>query len=500
MQFNILKKFKNRKVKEAKLYHSLIPIIYLVASLVYLLFIKRLYPEQTKNLGPHLALFSAGMVGAFVAIFMLGHKWKFIQEGFLNTIKMSMEACIILLVIGMLVGTWILSGVVPVMIFYGLKVISPQIFLPTVMLLCTIISLASGSSWTTAATVGIAMMGVGSGLGIPSHITAGAVISGAYMGDKMSPLSETTNLAPAMAGTDLFTHIRHMLYTTVPSYLIAFTLFIFVGMKYTKSGLNTSNIDLIMTNLSQQFNITPWLLLVPLCVIIIVLFKVPAIPGLAMAAAIGGVAAIFTQGASVLDVLLAAQTGYNSNTGFEVLDNLLTRGGLESMLSTVCLIIFAVFFGGVMEKTGMLQAVSNQILKLARNRGMLISSTVATSAVTNIISGDQYISIIMPGRMFKQVYRKRGFAPENLSRTLEDSGTLLSPLIFWNTCGAYMIKTLGISPWVYIPYCFFNLLNPVIAIIYGFTGFSIKKLKKSELEEEFDDEDSDNDNDVLAKA
>ena len=384
-----------------------------------------------------------------------------------------------------------LSGVVPVMIFYGLKVISPQIFLPTVMILCTIISLAPGSSWTTAATVGIAMMGVGSGLEIPPHITAGAVISGAYMGDKMSPLSETTNLAPAMAGTDLFTHIRHMLFTTVPSYLIALTLFIFVGMKYAKSNMNTSNIDLIMTNLSQQFNITPWLLLVPLCVIAIVLFKIPAIPGLAIAAAIGGFAAILAQGSSVLEVLLAAQTGYSSDTGVEVIDSLLTRGGLESMLSTVCLILFAVFFGGVMEKTGMLQAVSNQIMKLAFNRGMLISSTVVTSGVTNLISGDQYISIIMPGRMFKQVYRDRGLAPENLSRTLEDSGTLLSPLIFWNTCGAYMIATLGISSWLYIPFCFFNLLNPVIAIIYGFTGFSIKKLQKTDEDEISEDEDSD---------
>ncbi len=494
--------FKKREVKEAKLYHSLIPIIFLVASLVYILILKKQYPERADDLGAHLALFSAGMVGSFVAIFMLGYKWKFIQEGFLETIKMSMEACIILLVIGMLVGTWILSGVVPVMIFYGLKIISPQIFLPTVVILCTIISLASGSSWTTAATVGIAMMGVGAGLGIPAHITAGAVISGAYMGDKMSPLSETTNLAPAMAGTDLFTHIRHMLYTTIPSYVITLILFVIVGLKYARVDMNTGNIDLIMTNLSQQFTITPWLLLVPLSVIVIVLLKIPAIPGIFLAAAIGGVAAFFAQRASLLDVLMAAQTGFKSDTGVAVIDSLLSRGGIESMFRTVCLILFAVFFGGIMEKTGMLQAISNQILRLAKNRAMLISSTVVTSGVTNMISGDQYISIIVPGRMFKKIYRDRGYAPENLSRTLEDSGTLLSPLIFWNTCGAYMIATLGISPWLYVPYCFFNLLNPLIAILYGITGFSIKKLDpndKNYTEEEVFDNDDDDD-DALANA
>ncbi|UDQ98569.1 Na+/H+ antiporter NhaC [Lentisphaerota bacterium WC36G] len=481
MQF---KSSKKRERKEAKLYHALIPLTFLVASLVYILIIKREYPEQADGLGPHLALFSSGIVAAGVAIFMLGYTWKYIQKGFLDTIKVSLEASIILIIIGMLVGTWILSGVVPVMIFYGLKVISPEAFLPTVVLLCTVISLASGSSWTTAATVGIAMMGVGSGLGIPGYVTAGAVISGAYMGDKMSPLSETTNLAPAMAGTDLFTHIRHMLYTTIPSYIISLILFIFIGMKYSKSNMNTSNIDLILSGLDQQFNLSPWLMLVPLCVIVIVLLKVPAIPGLALAAAIGGIAAILVQGSSLVEVLIAAQSGFTSNSGVEIIDSLLTRGGLESMLSTVCLIIFAVFFGGVMEKTKMLDAISKYILHFARNRGLLITSTVATSGITNLISGDQYISIIMPGRMFRKVYLDRGYAPENLSRTLEDAGTLLSPLIFWNTCGAYMIVTLGVSPWVYVPFCFFNLINPIVAIIYGFTGFSIKKLSPEAIEHE----------------
>jgi len=459
--------------KEVSLSIALIPVAFLLVSLVITLVVFELGEA-------HIALFLSAMFTALIAITVLKVPWKEIEDGMINSIKMSMQAIIIMLIIGMVVGTWILSGIVPTMIFYGLKILSPGIFLVATMLICSVVSLATGSSWTTAATVGIALIGVGTGLGMPIEMVAGAIISGAYFGDKMSPLSDTTNLAPAMAGTDLFTHIRHMLYTTVPSYVISLVLFAILGIKYAGESLDQSSIDVILNGLDSAFNLSPILLIAPVLIIVIVVKKIPAVPGLFGAALLGGIFAMIFQGSSLGTVLDVANNGYSSSLGVDAIDSLLSRGGMQGMLWTVSLILCAMMFGGAMEKSGMLNSIAANILKLAKNTGGLIAATIFTSIGMNIIAADQYLAIVIPGRMYAEAYKERNLHPKNLSRTLEDAGTLTSPLIPWNTCGAYMISTLGVAPWVYVPYCFLNLINPVIAIIYGYTGFSIEYMDDEE--------------------
>ncbi len=463
-----------KEVKKATIGYALIPLLFLIVSLVLTL---------TKWGGsPHIPIFTSAIVASLVAMVGLNYAWKDIEEGIVDTIKMSMGAILILMIIGMVVGTWILSGIVPTMIYYGLKVLSPGIFLVATLLICSIVSLATGSSWTTAATVGIALMGVGMGLGIPSHIIAGAIISGAYFGDKMSPLSDTTNLAPAMAGADLFDHIRHMIYTTGPSYIVSGILFAIIGVKYAKGTIDTASIDVLLTGLQGAFTLSPILLLAPLLVIGIVVMKTPAIPGLFGGAILGGLFAAMFQGANMSSIIDALHNGFVSTTGIEAIDSLLSRGGMASMMGTVSLILCAMTFGGVMERTGMLQAIADQILKLAKSTGSLVLATILTSIAMNLIAGDQYLAIVIPGRMYKSAYDKRGLAPKNLSRVLEDSGTLTSAMIPWNTCGAYMITTLGIAPWTYIPYTFLNVLNPIVSIFYGYTGITMEMVETPETE------------------
>lgn len=473
----------NKVKKETTFIYALIPLLFLMGSLFYAI--------QIAHIDVHIPILTSAFFAAGVAIFGLNYTWDEIEKGMMDTIKMSLQAIIILMIIGMVVGTWIQSGVVPTMIFYGLKILSPGIFLPATVIICAIVAVATGSSWTTAATVGIALVGVGEGLGIPRNIVAGAIISGAYMGDKLSPLSDTTNLAPAMAGTDLFTHIKHMLYTTIPSFVITLIMFGFLGRKYTGAALNTELIDSILNTLSGNFNLNPILLLVPVIVIGAVVMKVPAIPGLFFGSILGGLAAMVFQGATMASAFTTLHYGYSAESGLAMVDDLLNRGGLDSMMWTISLILCAMILGGIMEKTQMLATLALKILSIAHSTGNLILVTIITPIFVNTVAGDQYLSIVITGRMFKDAYAERGLHPKNLSRSLEDAGTLTSPLIPWNTCGAYMIATLGLAPWTYVPYCFLNLINPVIAIIYGYTGFSIEMLDKDE------NKDKNNDNDKV---
>lgn len=455
--------------KQATLLHAFIPIIVLIASLSVSIIVF--------EADPHIPLIIAIIVASLVAIFSLGYTWKEVEKGAIDTIQMSMQAILILMTIGTLIGTWILSGTVPAMIYYGLQILSPSIFLVAALIICSIVSVATGSSWTTAGTIGIALMGVGQGLGIPAPIVAGAIVSGAYFGDKMSPLSDTTNLAPAMAGSTLFEHIRYMFYTTVPSYLIAMVLYGIISIKYAGNILDTGNIDLILNSIADNFSISPLLILPPIIVIVLVVLKVPALPGLISGTIIGGIFAALFQGAGFGDIIDAAHYGFATETGIEMVDELLSGGGLDSMMWTVSLILLAMVFGGVMEKTGMLQAIGNTILKFANSTGSLVTATILTSFAVNVLAADQYLAIVISGRMYKDVYDERGLEPKLLSRTLEDAGTLTSPLIPWNTCGAFMKSALLVSPVAYAPYAFLNILNPIIAIIYGFTGFGIKQDK-----------------------
>lgn len=457
--------------KEATLIHALIPIVVLVSALF--ISITRFEAD------PHIPIIVAIVVAATVAIFSLGFKWEEIEKGAIQTIQMSMQAILILMVIGTVIGVWILSGTVPTMIYYGLQVLSPGIFLIATSIICAVVALSTGSSWTTAGTVGVALIGVGQGLGIPVEIVAGAIVSGAYFGDKMSPLSDTTNLAPAMAGTTLFEHIKYMFYTTVPSFIIALILYGIIGIKYAGKALDTANIDIILNGLSSNFSISPLLLLPPIIVIILVVLKIPALPGLIAGTAIGGVFASIFQGSSLAEIVDAAHYGFGIESGVEMVDELLNRGGLDSMMWTVSLILLAMVFGGIMERTGMLGAIGNAILRFANNTGSLITATILTSLAVNILAADQYLSIVIPGRMYKDVYDERQLHPKVLSRTLEDAGTLTSALIPWNTCGAFMHSALLVSPLAFAPYAFLNIINPIIAIIYGFTGFSIVKVDKN---------------------
>lgn len=459
-----------KRRKKATIGHALIPIIVLIFALsISIIFIKA---------DPHIPLIIGIIAASLVGIFMLGYSWEDIEKGAIETIQLSMQAVLILMTIGTLIGTWILSGTVPAMIYYGLKILSPSIFLVATMIICSIVSIATGSSWTTAGTIGVALMGVGQGLGIPAPIIAGCIISGAYFGDKISPLSDTTNLAPAMAGCTLFEHIRYMFYTTIPSYLIAIILYGIIGAKYAGQALDTQNIDLILNAISSNFNISPLLILPPIIVIILVILKIPALPGLICGTILGGIFAAVFQGAGIGDIIDAAHYGVITETGITMVDELLSGGGLDNMMWTVSLILLAMTFGGIMERTGMLQAVGNAILKLANNTGSLVTATIVTSIAINLLAADQYLAIVIPGRMYKKVYDERGLEPRLLSRTLEDAGTLTSPLVPWNTCGAFMKSALGISAFQYAPFAFLNLINPIIAIIYGFTGFSIKQSKK----------------------
>ncbi|WZL74029.1 Na+/H+ antiporter NhaC [Clostridiaceae bacterium 35-E11] len=455
------------KIKQVCFAKAMIPVIFLIVALV----------STLKYFGgdPHIPILAAAAVAAMIAV-ASGQKWADLENGMIETIRDSMQAVLIVGIIGMIIGTWILSGTVPTMIYYGLKIISPKVFLVAACLICSMVALATGSSWTTAGTVGIALIGMGQGLGIPLPMVAGAIISGAYFGDKMSPLSDTTNLAPAMAGTTLFEHIRHMIYTTGPSYVISLILYGILGIKYGSKTLDTTSINSILNALSSQFVISPLLLIPPILVIVMVVLKAPAIPGLIGGTVLGGIFAFIFQGVGMSQIIEATHYGYVSETGNEVIDSLLTRGGLDSMMWTLSLVLIAMCFGGIMEKSGMLNAIASKIVLFANNTGNLILATVLTCIATVLVTGEQYLSMVIPGRMYKNIYADLGLHPKNLSRTLEDAGTLTSPLIPWSTCGAFMYTSLGVYPFVYAPFAFLCIINPLIAIFYGYTGITLEKL------------------------
>ncbi len=430
----------------------------------------------------HVALVISAVFGAIVAI-ANGFKWAYIEKGIINNIGRSMQAILILLCIGMLIGTWIAGGIVPALIYYGLMIMSPGIFLVATCLICCVVSLATGSSWTTAGTVGIALIGVGTGLGIPVEMAAGAIISGAYFGDKMSPLSDTTNLAPAMAGATLFDHVRHMIKTTGVSLIIALILFAILGMGHSGQEVDMTQVDTLMSAMKENFYISPILIIPPLLVIAMVVFKVPALPGLFGGVLLGALCAIVFQGAEIGSLMtITAYEGFVSETGNEFVDALLSRGGFSSMYYTVGLILCAMCIGGVLDSTNMLKILCESLLKFAKGTGSLVAITIVTCIVVNIAASDQYLSIVLPGRMYKEAYEDRRLKNKNLSRVLEDSGTLTSPLVPWNTCGTYQATTLGVPTLSYLPYCFLNLINPIVSLVYGITGFTMEKMTDEEYE------------------
>ena len=447
-----------------------------------------------------LALLFSGALATIIGIYY-GSKWKDIIEGISNSIKSIVPAIIMLLLIGSLAGTWLISGVIPTMIYYGLQILNPTIFLFASAIITAIVSLATGSSWSTIATVGIALLGIGTAIGLPVGLIGGAIISGAYFGDKMSPLSETTNMAAAISGVDLFDHIKYMMYTTVPSFIITLILFLGIGFYFT-TDISSEQIEKALGVISTKFVISAWLFLVPNAVIAMIIKKVAAIPALFFGTLLGGVFAILFQPEIVIEVSGASINSISSyyigvinamigdvnftavnasiNNIFNVAEadrsDLLKSGGMYGMLNTLLLIFCAMTFSGAIESTGLLSRMAEPIIKYAQNTGSLIATTACTCIFFNITTSDQYMSIIVPGRMFADTYIEKGLAPENLSRTLEDSGTVTSVLIPWNSCGAAQSAVLGVATLAYLPFCFFNLISPLMTIAYGYFGIKIKKI------------------------
>jgi Na+:H+ antiporter, NhaC family len=479
-----------KALKRPTLIQALIPVIFLTSLISINVFI---FQDDALSGSNQIVLILSASVAAVVAM-SLGHKWTDLRAGVVKSIGSAMTAILILLLIGSLAGTWLLGGVVPAMIYYGLQILNPTIFLFAACVVSAVVSLATGSSWSTVATLGVALLGIGRALGIPDGVIGGAIISGAYFGDKMSPLSDTTNLAPAMAGTDLFTHIRYMAWTTIPSISITLIIFMVLGLnKY--GGTVYSDITPVLTAIDNTFNINPFLFLVPALVIFLIIRKTPALPALFIGTLAGAVCALIFQPqiiqqvsgmndrfhvAAYIAIMKSMYTEISVNTNHEMVNSLLETGGMRGMLNTVWLIICAMIFGGIMESSGLLHRITESVIKLAHNTGSLIASTAGTCVFFNITASDQYLSIVVPGRMFAETYRERGLKPQNLSRTLEDSGTVTSVLVPWNTCGATQATVLGVPTLTFLPYCFFNIISPFMTIIFAYLNIRISRFKPGE--------------------
>jgi len=471
--------------KELNFIEALIPVVILMAMLAYNIFFvegQEWFGTYTNQIILLLGGASAAVVGLFNKVSvkpMIKEIWENLQSVFVPIM--------ILFLVGALAGTWLVSGVIPAMVYYGLQVLSPAIFLPASVIICAIISIATGSSWTTSATVGIALIGIGSALGISPGMIAGAVISGAYFGDKMSPLSDTTNLAPAMAGTDLFTHIRYMTFTTVPTIII--TLIAFGIMSATIDTAGSADISGLLTSIDGTFNITPMLFIVPLVVIVLILFKTKPLVALVTGVILAAIFAVIFQ-SNVLNgladsnftaIIKSILTDTQITTDNDKLNDLFSAGGMQGMLWTILLICCAMVFGGIMDAIGALSRLTKALLKLATTVFGLFASTVISCLGLNAIASDQYLALVIPGKMFKKAYQDKGLAPENLSRTLEDSGTVTSVLIPWNTCGAYQSGVLGVGVGEYFVYAIFNWLSPFTTLFFAALNLKIRMLKDKSL-------------------
>ncbi len=470
--------------KELSIYEALFPIIILVGLLAYNIFI---FGDSALSGSNQFILLIGAAVAAIVG-FRNKVSYAQMMEEVAHNVKSTSGAILILLMVGALSGTWLLSGIIPTMIYYGLQILSPSIFLAASLIICAVISIATGSSWSTSATVGIALIGIGNTMGINPGMTAGAVISGAYFGDKLSPLSDTTNLAAAMAGADLFDHIKYMLITTVPSILFAFLVFAVLGLNI--SALSSPDITDKLSAIQGAFNISPWLFLVPVLVIILIMRKTQPLIALMAGAIMGGIAAVIAQpdlvvkvaDGSALDfntaykgVMNALTTKTSIETSNAELNDLFSGKGMAGMLGTIWRIICAMVFGGVMDAIGALARITSALLNLFQTAFGLFSSTVMSCLAINLTASDQYLALVIPGKMFKKAYEDKGLHPVNLSRTLEDSGTVTSVLVPWNTCGAYNSGVLGVATGEYFIYAIFNWLSPIMTLLVAGIGYKIKK-------------------------
>ncbi|WP_248723070.1 Na+/H+ antiporter NhaC [Seonamhaeicola sp. ML3] len=472
--------------KELNIWEALIPVFALVAMLFYNVFF--VYGDDALSGSNQFILLLGAAVAAIVGFFNKV-SYKQMLDEVAENIKSTSGAILILLMVGALAGTWLISGIIPSMIYYGLQILNPTIFLAACVIICAIISIATGSSWTTSATVGIALIGIAKTLDVSVGMTAGAVLSGAYFGDKMSPLSDTTNLAPAMAGGELFSHIRYMALTTVPTIVITLIIFIIIGFTINTTG--TPDISDKLASIDAAFTISPWLFVVPAIVIFMIVKKTPPLVALLVGTLLGGIAAIIAQPNIVMAIAEAEALTFKSaykgvmnaitvdsavQTTDTELNDLFSSGGMKGMLGTIWLIICAMVFGGVMDAIGALSKISASLLSFASSVFGLFASTVASCLALNFTASDQYLALVVPGKMFKKAYENKGLAPENLSRTLEDSGTVTSVLIPWNTCGAYQSGVLGVPVVDYLAFAIFNWLSPFMTLLFAAFRIKIKQI------------------------
>ncbi|APU66953.1 Na+/H+ antiporter NhaC [Christiangramia flava] len=471
--------------RELNIWEALIPVFALIGMLAFNVYV---FGDDALSGSNQFILLMGGAVAAIVGYF---NKIKFddmINE-VANNIHSTAGAILILLMVGALAGTWLISGIIPTMIYYGLQILNPTIFLAATVVICSIISVATGSSWTTSATVGIALIGIANALDISLGMTAGAILSGAYFGDKMSPLSDTTNLAPAMAGTDLFTHIKYMAITTVPTITITILAFVIIGLNIDTEG--TTDTSSILNAIDASFNISPWLFIVPVIVIFLIVKKTSPLVALLVGTLLGAIAALILQPEIVQSISGSEELNFISGykgimnaitvdtaieTDSEALNDLFASSGMAGMLGTIWLILCAMVFGGIMEAIGALSRISTALLNLFHTTFGLFASTVFSCLALNVTASDQYLAIVVPGKMFAKAYKDKGLAPENLSRSLEDSGTVTSVLIPWNTCGAYHSGVLGVPTLSYAGYAFFNYLSPFMTLLFAALNIKIRTL------------------------
>jgi NhaC family Na+:H+ antiporter len=473
--------------KTLPLFTAVTPIIVLMG----LLFINMQYFDDALGGANQTALLIAATICGLIA-WRYGKSWKIIEERILHTILTAMGPILILFLIGALSGAWMISGIIPMMIYYGIEIMHPSFLLVASVVICSIVSLATGSSWSTIATIGVAIIGVGEAFGLNPGLVAGAIISGAYFGDKMSPLSDTTNLAPAVAGTNLFTHIRYMLYTTGPAWILALLIFGIIGI-FQSGQVSTIDTEYIRQGIAENFNTSPWLLLAPIILILIIIKKTPAVPAMIVGVLLGLVFALLFQRdlldnmlvtdhfANYYHVLLQSVFGDMSiHSGIPEVDKLLTTGGMVGMLNTIFLILSALIFGGTMDAAGCLKRITEAMISAVKSRISLIGYTLLSGIIFNIVACDQYLSIVIPGKMLQKLYKEKGYKPEVLSRALEDSATVTSVLVPWNSCGATQAKVLNVPTLTYLPFCFFNFLSPLVNLTITIFNIKIRKVVNSE--------------------
>jgi NhaC family Na+:H+ antiporter len=461
-----------KKEKQASLTVALIPLILMGLLLGVGYGIYKIRPQVLLVA----AAFLTGILG-----FILKFKWQDMEQGIVDSIHKAMPAILIMLCVGILIGSWIAGGTIPMVIYFGLKLISPKFFLVTACFVCSLTSIATGTSWGTIGTLGVAFIGIAMGLGIPLGPAAGAIVAGAYFGDKMSPFSDVTNLAPVAAGANLFDHIKHMLWSAAPAWLIGLAIYFFIGLRYSASSVESETMTLITQTLKANFRFNVWLLLPMAVVFYFAATKKPTIPGMLLSSFIAGVLALIFQGATIPEIATAMNTGFQANTGVAQVDQLISRGGMMSMMETQLVAFTAFSFGGIMQRTGLLSVILDRVMKFADKVWSIVLTTVSASIVTALVTGSSYLSMIIPGELLAPIYKKKGLAAKNLSRIIEESGAIIVPLIPWSMAGVYITGTIGVSTFAYLPWAFMNYVAVIILVIFGFVGFSMApKIREDE--------------------